>query len=70
MLFFTEQRISAKSADQEAARQNPVWLTMCEVARGLPGYPQASINVAGIRAVRQRLEPSLYYLSIDPLCEG
>ncbi len=43
---------------------------MYEVARRITGYPQASINVAGIRAVRQRLEPSLYCLSIDPLCEG
>lgn len=63
---------SFKSADQEsgAAESGPVWLTMCEAARRVNGYPQASINVAGIRAVRQRLEPSLYCLSIDPLCEG
>jgi hypothetical protein len=24
----------------------------------------------GISTVRQRLEPSFYYLSIEPLCEG
>src|SRR5262249_741365 len=33
-------------------------------------YPEARVDVAGIRAVRQRLEPSLYNLSTDPLCEG
>jgi hypothetical protein len=41
-----------------------------QMFQGLAGTPQASINVAGIRAVRQRLEPSLYCLSIDPLCES
>jgi len=38
--------------------------------RLITGYPQAGINVARIGAVRQRLEPSLYCLSIDPLHEG
>jgi hypothetical protein len=41
-----------------------------QMFQGLAGTPQASINVAGIRAVRQHLEPSLYCISIDPLCEG
>jgi hypothetical protein len=40
----------------------------CARITGLPR--QASINVTGIRAVRQRLEPSLCCLSIDLLCEG
>ena len=43
---------------------------MGEVTRWITGYRQARVDVAGISAVRQRLEPSFYYLSIDPLCEG
>jgi hypothetical protein len=43
---------------------------MGEVTRWITGYPQAHVDVAGISAVRQRLEPSFYCLSIDPLCEG
>jgi hypothetical protein len=39
---------------------------MCRIT----GYAQSSVNVAGISAVWQRLEPSLYCLGIDPLCEG
>jgi 2-keto-4-pentenoate hydratase/2-oxohepta-3-ene-1,7-dioic acid hydratase in catechol pathway len=31
--------------------------------------PQAGVNAPGISAVWQRLEPSLYLFSIDPLCE-
>ena len=43
---------------------------MGEVTQWITGYPQARVDVAGISAVRQRLEPSFYCLSIDPLCEG
>jgi hypothetical protein len=47
---------------------------MNEGCAWITGYPQASVDVAGISTVRQRLEPSFYYLSIDylsidPLCE-
>jgi hypothetical protein len=39
---------------------------MCRIT----GYAQSRVNVAGISAVWQRLEPSLYCLGIDPLCVG
>jgi hypothetical protein len=38
--------------------------------RRITGDARAGVYVAGISARWQRLEPSLYCLSIDPLCEG
>src|SRR5205807_879559 len=65
-----QRRVSRAATKSGAAKLCPVWLTMCEVTRLITGSPQARVNVAGISAVGQRLEPSLYCFSIDPLCEG